>query len=152
TVGLNTTNNASAVFQPASVKANIGDTVMFNFTQGNHSATQSIFEVPCKPAHDTNVTINGFDSGIRIQSNQTGPSILSVPILSENVNMTMWFYDVNTCGEGGVGVINANDSTGATYDGFVRNAIRLFGDGSSTTSSSSTRTSSTSSSSATSDS
>ncbi|KAK7472449.1 hypothetical protein VKT23_000564 [Stygiomarasmius scandens] len=151
TVGLNTTNNASAVFQPASVKANLGDLVMFNFTQGNHSATQSTFDVPCTPAHDTNITINGFNSGIRIQSNETGSSILAVPMLPENVNMTMWFYDINTCSEGGVGVINANESSTETYDGFVRNAIRLFGTSTSSASSSHTSTG-TSSSSPTSDS
>ncbi|KAF5348646.1 hypothetical protein D9758_006760 [Tetrapyrgos nigripes] len=140
TVGLNTTNNASAVFQPANIKANLGDTVIFNFTQGNHSATQSTFDTPCIPAHETNITLNGFDSGSRIhQNNSAVIDILSVPILEENFNMTMWFYDVNTCGEGGVGVINSNDSSTETYDGF-RNAIRLNGTQSSSISSTASRT------------
>ena len=87
---------------------------------GNHTATQSTFDSPCIPAHDTNITINGFDSGFRNTTpGTTGSSILSVPILEQNQNQTFWFFDANTCGEGGVGVINDNESSTETLAGFV---------------------------------
>ncbi|EPQ55156.1 hypothetical protein GLOTRDRAFT_111142 [Gloeophyllum trabeum ATCC 11539] len=142
TVGGNTTSNASLVFQPQRVTAQVGDTVIFNFTQGNHTATQAVFSEPCIPAHDANITINGFDSGFRDAGNGTAITILSVPILPENVNQTMWFYDYNLCGQGGVGVINDNESSYETLAGFERNAIRLNGTGahSSSASHSATRT------------
>ncbi|KAI0919061.1 hypothetical protein AcV5_002075 [Taiwanofungus camphoratus] len=134
TVGHNTTGNASAVFQPQEVHAELGDTVIFNFTLGNHTATQSTFASPCIPAHESNITINGFDSMFRDAGNGTAISILSVPMLPQNVNTTFWFYDYNTCGQGGVGVINANDSSTATLAGFERNAVRLNGTESKTSS------------------
>ncbi|KAI0669605.1 hypothetical protein C8Q78DRAFT_188429 [Trametes maxima] len=124
TVGGNTTNNASTVFQPAEVSANIGDVVFFNFTQGNHSAIQSTFASPCIPAHDTNATINGFDSGPRDTVNGTAITNLPVTVSS---NDTIWFYDAATCAAGGVGGINVNESSTETLDGFRRNAIRLNG-------------------------
>ncbi|KZT21037.1 hypothetical protein NEOLEDRAFT_1121587, partial [Neolentinus lepideus HHB14362 ss-1] len=127
TVGGNTTSNASLVFQPQRVVAQLGDTVIFNFTQGNHTATQAVFSEPCIPAHDANITINGFDSSFRDAGNGTAITILSVPILPQNANTTMWFYDYNTCGQGGVGVINSNESSYETLAGFERNAIRLNG-------------------------
>lgn len=136
TVGHNTTGNGSAVFQPQRVTAELGDTVIFNFTLGNHTATQSTFSSPCTPAHDTDITINGFDSGFRDAGNGTAITILTVPMLPQNVNQTMWFYDFNTCGQGGVGVINNNESSSQTLAGFVRNAIRLNGTSSSSSSSS----------------
>jgi len=109
--------------------------VVFNFTVGNHTAIQATFAEPCIPAHEANITINGFNSGFRDAGNFTSMSILTVPILPQNVNTTMWFYDYNTCGLGGVGVINANDSSTETLAGFERNAIRLNGTGSVTSSS-----------------
>ncbi|KAJ3737510.1 fasciclin-like protein [Lentinula guzmanii] len=146
-------SNASSVFNPDQITAGLGDLVLFNFTQGNHTATQSAFFAPCEPVNFTNGT-NGFDSNFVVVpanfSLQDGAfPILAVPILESNVNQTMWFYDVNTCAEGGVGVINlvAGDpaTNGETLDGFRRNAVRL--NGTSTSSSSSHSSTSTSSSS-----
>lgn len=88
-------------------------------TNGNHTATQSTFDSPCIPAHETNVSINGFDSGFRYTEPGTAGTILSVPIIEQNVNQTFWFYDYNTCGEGGVGVINGNESSSQTLAGFT---------------------------------
>ncbi|KAA1476457.1 hypothetical protein DENSPDRAFT_785159 [Dentipellis sp. KUC8613] len=136
-VGHNETGDASTVFQPQRISANLGDTVFFNFTLGNHTATQSTFDSPCIPAHDTNVTINGFNSQFRDAGNGTAITILAVPMLPQNVNETMWFFDYNTCGQGGVGVINDNETSTETLDGFVRNAIRLNGTDNNVTSSSS---------------
>ncbi|KZT05344.1 uncharacterized protein LAESUDRAFT_726977 [Laetiporus sulphureus 93-53] len=134
TVGLNTTTNASLVFQPGEVHAVIGDTVVFNFTTGNHTATQSTFASPCIVANEVNSTINGFNSGFRDAGNETAITQLTVPITS---NDSIWFFDYNTCGEGGVGVINANDSSTQTLLGFIRNAKRLNGTATSSSASSS---------------
>ncbi|EJD07999.1 uncharacterized protein FOMMEDRAFT_101414 [Fomitiporia mediterranea MF3/22] len=123
----------TTTFSPQRVTAKVGDIVFFNFTSGNHSATQSTFAAPCQPAHDTNITINGFDSGFRDTANGTAVTVLSVPILPSNVNTTMWFYDTapGACGSGAVGVINSNESSLETLAGFVRNADRLNGSSSS---------------------
>jgi len=127
TVGGNTTDDGTTTFVPQSVSAALGDEVRFNFTNGNHTATESTFSSPCIPAHETDNTINGFDSGFRDTQPGTTGSILSVPILIQNENHTFWFFDYNTCGQGGVGVINNNDSSSETLAGFTRNAMRLNG-------------------------
>ncbi|KAL0955877.1 hypothetical protein HGRIS_002076 [Hohenbuehelia grisea] len=126
-VGQNTSDDASAVFTPQRVTAKVGDTVWFNFTHGNHTATQSTFAAPCIRAHDSNITINGFDSGFRDAGNAQAVTNLPVPILVQNVNEPMWFFDWNTCADGGVGVINNDESSNETVAGFQRNAARLNG-------------------------
>ncbi|KAF8229037.1 hypothetical protein L208DRAFT_1402737 [Tricholoma matsutake] len=133
TVGYNTTDDADKVFQPASVVAQQGDTVYFNFTLGNHTAIQSTFSSPCIPVHDTNTTVNGFISGFRNAGN--GQAITNLPVVVQNPNTTIWFFDYNTCAQGGVGGININDSSSETLEGFQRNAIRLNGSTPSSTSS-----------------
>ncbi|KJA28915.1 hypothetical protein HYPSUDRAFT_155068 [Hypholoma sublateritium FD-334 SS-4] len=125
TVGDSTTGNPMDTFQPANVTANQGDVVLFNFTEGNHTATQSTFSSPCIPAHITNQTINGFDSGFRDTDNGTAITTLTFTVTDPNT--TVWFYDANTCSQGGVGGININESSTETLDGFQRNAIRLNG-------------------------
>ncbi|RDB25486.1 hypothetical protein Hypma_007603 [Hypsizygus marmoreus] len=125
TVGGNTTNDATKVFQPTTVTAQNGDTVFFNFTQGNHTVTQSTFASPCIPAHETNVTINGFDSSFRNAG--AGTAITNLEYTVTDSSTTVWFYDSNTCARGGVGAININGSSSETIDGFRRNAIRLNG-------------------------
>ena len=82
---------------------------------GNHTATQSEFASPCIPAHDTNITVNGFDSGFRDTVNGTAITTLEVPVTS---NDTIRFYDVNTCALGGVGGSNVNESSLQTLAGF----------------------------------
>lgn len=88
-------------------------------TEGNHTVTQSAFGSPCQPIHDTNITINGFNSGFRDTVNGTAITIQSVPITPDLQNQTIWFFDYNTCGQGGVGGINIDDNSTATLDGFV---------------------------------
>jgi len=127
--GNGTTQDASLIFQPQEVTANVGDFVVFNFTNGTHSAIESTFAGPCIPAHDTNTTINGFYSGLRDTVNGTAKTTLTVEIKEADENRTLWFYDIWGCGEGGVGAINANDSDWENFDAFVRNARRLNGSG-----------------------
>ncbi|KAJ7460305.1 hypothetical protein FB451DRAFT_1500707 [Mycena latifolia] len=82
------------------VNASLGETVLFNFSKkqkqrdtpdtlpvmkGNHCATQSTFAEPCIPAHDTNSSMNGFDTNLRPagqRHNDPGVAPLIVPILS----------------------------------------------------------------------
>ncbi|GLB37732.1 hypothetical protein LshimejAT787_0407830 [Lyophyllum shimeji] len=135
TVGGNTTSDATSVFQPNSVVAREGDVVLFNFTQGNHTATQSTFAAPCVRAHDSDITFNGFDSSFRNAGD--GEAITTLPVTISDSNTTIWFFDFNTCAKGGVGAINVNTSSTETLDGFQRNAQRLNGTSSSTSSSAS---------------
>lgn len=128
-VGHNKTANATTVFQPERVNASVGDIVVFNFTLGTHSAIQSDFASPCIPIAQTNGSINGFDSGARPAGNGTTITTLNYTVTSNST--PVWFYDATTCGEGGVGAINSNESSTATLAGFVRNAIRLNGTASS---------------------
>ncbi|KAH0588797.1 hypothetical protein H2248_004597 [Termitomyces sp. 'cryptogamus'] len=125
TVGGNTTNDATTVFQPNVVVADKGDIVLFNFTNGNHTATQSTFAAPCTPIHDTDIAINGFDSSFRDAGKEQ--AITTLPVTIDNPNQTVWFYDFTTCAQGGVGAINLNKSSTETIDGFQRNAERLNG-------------------------
>ena len=83
------------------------------------AVTQSLFASPCIPANLANSTINGFDSGFRDAGNFTAITQLSVPITPQIENQTLWFYDYNTCGEGGVGGINVNDSDYENLEAFT---------------------------------
>ena len=103
------------------------DPYFLTVTNGTHSAVESTFAEPCLPAHDSNITLNGFDSGLRDAANGTGQTTLTVEIQQADQNKTFWFYDVWGCGQGGVGAINANDSDWENFDAFVRNAKRLNG-------------------------
>ncbi|KAI8978316.1 hypothetical protein BD414DRAFT_554099 [Trametes punicea] len=116
--------SARLVFHDWQNKARLRTSSIPYVTQGNHSAIQSTFASPCIPAHDTNITINGFNSGFRPTNNGTAITNLPVTI---STNDTIWFYDAATCAEGGVGGININDSSTETLEGFQRNAIRLNG-------------------------
>jgi len=129
TVGGSSVNetNATAIFDPQTVDAVAGDTVVFNFTFGNHTVTQSEFATPCIHAHDTDSSVNGFDSAFRDAGSEQAVTQLQVPITKDNENDTIWFYDANTCAEGGVGAINVNESSSQPFDAFVRNAERLNG-------------------------
>ena len=77
--------------------------------------TQSTFPAPCIPLHDFDPTLNGFDSGFRIAGNFSAVTNLSLNVTTSD---TIWFFDWNTCAEGGVGGINVNGSSYQTLDGF----------------------------------
>ncbi|KAJ7209752.1 hypothetical protein GGX14DRAFT_631921, partial [Mycena pura] len=121
--------NGSAVFTPQVVNASLGETVLLNFTAGTHSAIQSTFAVPCVPAHETNITINGFDTGLRPANNGTSVTQFRIIMNADIADEPLWFYDAATCGIGGVGAINVGNASASLqpFDAFVRNAIRLNG-------------------------
>jgi len=141
-VGTNgSTQDASLIFNPKEVTADVGDFVSFNFTNGTHSVIQSTFAAPCVSLHQTNSTLNGFNSGLRDAVNGTANTSLVIQVREVGPNHTIWFFDLWGCGQGGVGAINANDSDWENYDAFVRNAKRLNGTGGSSSSSGSRPTS-----------
>ncbi|KAI0753168.1 hypothetical protein C8Q80DRAFT_1150398 [Daedaleopsis nitida] len=121
-----------SVFDPSEATADIGDTIIFNFTQGNHTAIQSNFTSPCIAVHDVNRTlpIYGFNSGVHDTKNGTAPSTYGVLVTD---NSTMWFFDATTCGDGGIGGINLDSSSEQTLDGARNNAIRFNGTNTTTT-------------------
>lgn len=86
-------------------------------TQGNHSATRSTFSSPCVPAHNTNSTINGFDSWYRDAGNYTAITQLTFVVTDPRV--PLWFFDYSLCAKGGVGAINTNESSTETFAGYV---------------------------------
>ena len=91
---------------------------------GNHTAIQSVFVTPCVPAHESNASIDGFDSGFRDTVHGTAITNLVVPITD---NGTIWFFDVNTCqrARGGVGASTHSDSSTGTLEGFrVSTSVR----------------------------
>ncbi|KIY68102.1 hypothetical protein CYLTODRAFT_351994, partial [Cylindrobasidium torrendii FP15055 ss-10] len=133
-------SDSDSVFNPQTVTAALNDIVFFNFTNGNHTVTQSLFASPCVKANAANLTVNGFDSGFQNASTIDPGYRFSVPITAAIENTTQWFFDYNTCGEGGVGGINVNESSWETLDGFVRNADRLNGSDSTSSQTSTSRT------------
>lgn len=52
--------------------------------------------------------MNGFDSGFRDAGNGSAYSDLLITILDPST--PIWFFDYNTCSQGGVGVINPTSS------------------------------------------
>jgi len=125
---VNSTNTSSVnpdnIFDPQEVNATVGDEVIFAFKGGSFSVIQSTFDEPCIHAHDTNSSINGFDTGARATNNGTSLTNFSTTIQDNN---TVWFYELTYCGLGGVGAINVIADSNETFDGYVRNAERLFG-------------------------
>jgi hypothetical protein len=61
-----------------------------------------------------NKTLNGFDSSFRDAGNGSAFTNLLITILDPS--KPMWFFDYNTCAQGGVGVINPTSSQ--TLDAF----------------------------------
>lgn len=101
-------------YDPPSITANKGDTVVFSFGLKNHTVTQSSFGFPCAPIpKELNGGIDGFDSGFlppKDNVNQT----FSITI---NDTKPIWGYCRQTghCGQGMVVAINAN-TDGQTHD------------------------------------
>ena len=77
---------------------------------------QSTFGSPCEPISVTEPGTNGFDSGIRPTVNGTAPTTLNYTVKDNTT--AIWFYENSTCGDGGVGGININDSSTETLLGF----------------------------------
>lgn len=115
-------------FQPSSLKAQIGDTVTFQFRQSNHTVTQSSFPKPCEALSSTSTSGEvGFDSGfIPVADNA-----ISFPTYSIHINdtKTIWAYcrQSDHCGRGMVFAINAPDEGPNTFNAFQTLATQMNG-------------------------
>ena len=83
---------------------------------GPYDVVQSDFGSPCVPISVSVPGFNGFNSGPRPAANGSTPTSLNYTI--QDNSTAIWFYDDSTCGEGGVGGININDSSTETLLGF----------------------------------
>ncbi|KAF8490602.1 hypothetical protein JB92DRAFT_3008425 [Gautieria morchelliformis] len=115
-------------YTPSSIKAQVGDTITFQFREKNHTVTQASFESPCSPLS------GGFNSGFRPVPPGT-QSGLPTYTITVNDTKPIWAYCAQTgppahCPQGMVFAANAPDY-GNTFDAFRNKAMSL---GSSSTS------------------
>ncbi|KAI6715324.1 hypothetical protein JHW43_002174, partial [Diplocarpon mali] len=116
TIHLHVLAGTNPAFVPNSVSAEVGDIVLFQFTSGNHSVTESTFDHPCVRLPD------GYDSGYMPNPNN---AVVPTPEYSINIsqNSSRWFYSKQS-GECGSGMIFAlNPSNEQTAKLFQLNAI-----------------------------
>ncbi|KAI0274617.1 hypothetical protein BC834DRAFT_1430 [Gloeopeniophorella convolvens] len=116
---------SSLTFDPPSVAALPRDTIVFEFHQKNHTATQSNFESPC-------VSNGGFDSGF----NPVSANATEFPTYNLTINDTapVWAFcrQDGHCGSGMVFAVNAENSSARNFDAFKALAIQLNGTGAAT--------------------
>lgn len=88
-------------FNPSTVNASVGDTVMFTFMQKNHTVTQSTFANPCQLA------AGGFDSGFVPVSDNTTTDFPQAQFLVQDTT-PVWVFcrQANHCQQGMVFAIN----------------------------------------------
>jgi plastocyanin len=80
TVGSPTVNK-SLVFVPADVKANPGDILQFQFSQINHTVTQSTFAEPCQPIQASDPAAAGIHSGfVPVTAGASTVTTFDVPV------------------------------------------------------------------------
>ncbi|KAH9930623.1 Cupredoxin [Fomitopsis serialis] len=98
--------NNSLTYNPPSVNATVGDTIMFEFMSKNHTITQSTFADPCTLMTLANGT-TGVDSGFMpVAANSTSFPTFSFTL--QNASAPLWFYCKQTghCAKGMVFAIN----------------------------------------------
>ncbi|KAI0400461.1 hypothetical protein F4802DRAFT_610072 [Xylaria palmicola] len=107
-------------FSPASIKAQIGDTVTYKFFAKNHAVAQSSFADPC------HLQDNGIFSGF---TPTASPDVAAPTDFTITINDTkpLWFYCPQTtgnhCQSGMVHAVNAPD-TGNTFDAYKAKALQ----------------------------
>ncbi|KAK0101162.1 hypothetical protein ONS95_012858 [Cadophora gregata] len=104
----------NSAFTPNSVTAKAGDTVIFQFTAGNHTVTESTFERPCVQLQD------GIDSGYHPIVNSMNPSDFSFKV---GQNTSQWFFSkqAGECGQGMTFALNPTNEQ--TESQFQLNAV-----------------------------
>ncbi|KAI1448549.1 hypothetical protein F5Y02DRAFT_274288 [Annulohypoxylon stygium] len=98
---------AQDTFVPNTVTAAIGDVIQFQFSNGNHTVTQSAQDTPCQPLQATVAT--AIHSGhIPFQDGQTTVGTFNMPVTSTD---TMFLYCATGphCQEGQVMIVNPTD-------------------------------------------
>lgn len=106
-------------YEPAFVRAKVGDIIKFEFLAKNHTLTQSSFEDPCTALP------GGIDSGFKPNpDNVCGKQQFEFTVKDEK---PMWFYcqQGNHCSVGMVFAVNP-PKEGNTYTAFLINAIKTF--------------------------
>ncbi|EMD60065.1 hypothetical protein GGP41_009469 [Bipolaris sorokiniana] len=109
-------------YTPDTIKANVGDMVVFEFMQKNHTVTQSTFAEPCKKME------GGMDSGFM-------PNPEGMPGVTWNMTVEttepLWFYCKQKmgvhCGKGMVFSINPAETGDKTMADFKTLAIKTNG-------------------------
>lgn len=130
--------NGQLAFNPSIVSAKPRDTIVFEFHQKNHTATQSSFDDPCRKLQFTSPTGQiGFDSGFMpVAANET-----NFPTWSITVNDTapIWVYcrqtaPVDHCGQGMVLAINSVETSERNFAAFQGLAKQINGTAAATSS------------------
>jgi plastocyanin len=87
------------VYNPNTIQAAVGDTIVFEFYPGGHSVAQSTFDQPCQPAP------NGFWSGFFTPSSGIDSNVFEITINDTN---PIWIYcaQIGHCNSGMAMVIN----------------------------------------------
>ncbi|TFL07793.1 Cupredoxin [Pterulicium gracile] len=109
------------VFSPSKIKAQPGDTVLFEFNAKNHNLTSSSFNAP-------GVNSGLFNSGFIPVAPGTTEDL---PTLSLTINDTapIWAYCAqgNHCGQGMIFSVNAVEDGPNAYEAFLEKAKQLNG-------------------------
>jgi plastocyanin len=99
--------NKSLVFTPAEVSAKPGDILQFQFSQINHTVTQSSFSAPCQPIQASDPTAAGIHSGfVPVTANAPTVMTFDVPI-NDTEPMFIYCAQGPHCQLGMVMAINA---------------------------------------------
>jgi len=128
-------------YTPSNITAQVGDVIMFQFQQKNHTVTQSSFATPCRALTLTSTSGQvGFDSGFMPVADGT----TTFPTWNITVNGTapIWAYCKQSghCGSGMVFSVNSVESGPNNFAAFQAAAKQQNGSTSSTTASSSSPT------------
>ncbi|KAH9835690.1 uncharacterized protein C8Q71DRAFT_709593 [Rhodofomes roseus] len=137
-------SNGQLTFSPSNITAEPRDTVVFEFHQKNHTATQASFPDPCRPLTDASTgQVVAIDSGFMpVSDNAT-----EFPTFNVTVNNTSptWFYckqhlptGASHCGMGMVFSVNAVADSNRSFAAFQQLAMDLNGTGSASASGSGT--------------
>ena len=105
-------------FDPSSINPGAGDTIVFEFRSGDHSAIQSSFANPCAGID------GGFDSGVQTVGDDVEVDAPGLPQIRLTVNDTqpLWFFDEagGLCRDGAV--LSVNPTQEQSAGAFVENA------------------------------
>ncbi|KAF7856122.1 hypothetical protein EAF04_010075 [Stromatinia cepivora] len=105
TVVVGSSNSSLLVFTPQEITAKPGDKVEFQFSERNHTVTQSAFDSPCEPI--ANAINSGF---VPTKANQSMITTFTMTINS-TAPMFMYCAQGKHCQKGMVLTINASNGT-----------------------------------------
>jgi len=111
----------SLKFDPEVIRANPGDTVVFQFFPNNHSVAESSFDSPCEPLDEDYAFWSGF---MPVSPNSPTIPTFSISITDDEPR---WFYCATGkhCQAGMVGVINPPSDGSDTLDEYKTAAVSV---------------------------